>query len=114
MRAHLSDVARHPSWLSVWWDDLPYRKRSWWWEVLREPGSGWLRWKPEWRERISYDPPDLDQWMVYPPLHRLWLAVLGIVMHPRFVLQGDCRWNEWPTWSDVSCLVDEDRRRLYR
>ena len=100
--------------LFCWWEDLPWRRRSWWHEALFAPGEGWLRWRSDYRERISYEPPDIDQWWVFPPLHRYWLAATGWMAHPILVLRGDLRWREFPVWSDVSCLKSADRRELFR
>jgi hypothetical protein len=110
----LGQAVRHPAGFGDWWIDLPMRQRWWWREVLLEPGEGWLRWGSDWRERIHYDPPDIDQWVVFPPLHRAWLAITGYVLHPVFVLRGDCRWNEWPSLADVAVLKSDDRTRLFR
>ena len=114
MRATVRDVAQHPSWLPDWWGDLPMRRRWWWSQLLFEDGAGWLRWAPAWRERIRYDPPDFDQWRVFPPLHRAWIALTGVVLHPLFVLRGDVGWLEWPKLVDVRSLRDDERKRLFR
>lgn len=115
MRAHLSDVIRRPSTFGDWWEDLPMRWRWWWREVLLEPGAGWLRWKPAWRERIWHDPPDIDQWVVYPPLHRAWLTLSACWTLPWLALRGQIQWREArPSLADTENLVDEDRSRLYR
>jgi hypothetical protein len=114
MRATLRDVVHHPGWLDDWWIELPMRRSSWWREVLLTPGEGWLCWSSDWRRHVSYDPPDLDEWVVFPPLHRAWLAVTGWVRHPWWVLRGDCRWNEWPSLADVSCLKSDERKHLFR
>lgn len=113
MRWTIGDTIVRPARLAGWWIDLPMRERMWWQELLWAPGAGWLRWKPDWRERVYYDPPDIEQWVVYPPLHRAWLAVSMFVRHPWSVWRGECEWNEWPSLIDVSVLKDDERKRLW-
>lgn len=113
MRATVRDAIRHPSWVPAWWDDLPMRRRWWWNQLLLEEGAGWLRWAPAWREWVSYDPPDKDEWQVFPPLRRAWIALTGWVLHPLFVIRGDVAWHERPMLVDVRDLKDDERKRLF-
>lgn len=94
MRVRAKDILRHPHDLGLWWEDLPMRQRMWWREVLLTKSEGWLCWKPAWRERIWYDPPDIDQWQVFPPLRRAWLALTTWCWLPWAALRGQIRWSE--------------------
>lgn len=105
---------RHPSGLADWWLELPMRRRWWWRELLLEPGEGWLRWAPDWRTSIRYDPPDFEEWQVFPPLRRAWLAVRGVVEHPFLVAKGYVRWAEWPSMADVAMLKSDERKRMWQ
>lgn len=94
--------------------DAPRMLRRYWWSiVLFEPGAGWLRWKPDWREQTYYDPPDHEEWRVYPPVHRSAFAVRAWLTHPWYALRGRVRWSEIPSRHDTDVLVDADRYRLY-
>lgn len=101
MRATIGQLRRHPEYLGSWWIDLPARNRWWWRQLLFEPGAGWLTWKHDYRSTMCYDPPDFDEWAVYPPLRRAWLFLHAWLMHAPLVMQGECRWSETPSWSDV-------------
>lgn len=114
MRTHLREVVRRPSDLALWWDDLPMRHRWWWRILLLTEGEGWLRWKSAYRERIWYDPPDIDQWYVYPPLHRAWLTWTTCLWLPWAALRGHIRWREVRlSREDTAMLISEDRKRLW-
>lgn len=109
MRATVSDVLRHPSWLRDWWGDGPWRHRVWWHQLLLEPGEGWLRWKGDWRHETCWDPPSHEEWMVFPPARRLWFFLAAWARHPGMVLRGDVRWSEAPSWSDGEFYTYQDR-----
>ncbi|HEX9992483.1 MAG TPA: hypothetical protein VGB14_06125 [Acidimicrobiales bacterium] len=124
MRTTIGDVARHPAWLPDWWLELPHRRVAFWRDVLYEPGQGWLRWQSDRRERVYYDPPDLDTWVVCPPAHRLWLYLRSWLAAPQLLVVGfrdddGCRhrlsWDEVrPSWDDCwDSLIDGDRRRMW-
>lgn len=115
MRATIGDVVKHPTYAGDWWVELPGRDGYWWKWLLTEPGSGWLRWKPDWATapiRSYWEPP--EDYRVFPPLHRLWLYVAGKLRHPIDVAKGSVAWNESLTWSDVTMLRDDDRKRGHR
>lgn len=108
-RATIGDVMEHPSWLRDWWSDLPMRRREFWWQLLFEPGEGWLRWKGDWRSETTWDPPDHEEWMVYPPLRRLWFFARAWAAHPRLAFGGHVGWRETPSWSDGAFYTYQDR-----
>jgi hypothetical protein len=110
MRATLADVRKHPKWLIAWWIDLPFRRRIWWSDALWAEGEGWLRWKIGWRSRYSYDPPDFEQWAVYPPLRRLWIQIHWIMLIPLLRRREHLSWEELaPAWE---CLrADPERKK---
>ena len=58
--------------LQCWWDEVPWKRRSWWHELLLDPGQGWLRWSLETRTWYGgyYDPP--EPYVVAPPMRRGW------------------------------------------
>lgn len=115
MRATVGDVVRQPKWLASWWEELPARRWHWWHEVLFEPGQGWLRWGWDRRERIYYDPPDMDQWQVAPPLRRVWLWVAAYITAPWHMLRHGCSFCQVVcSWSDMQTWTDDDRKRLFR
>lgn len=88
------------------------RRRHWWRWLLFEPGAGWLTWKGDHRERVCYDPPDFDQWTVYPPLRRVWFFLRSCFALPWLAVRGQIRWREsFPSWGDLDVLIDDDRRR---
>jgi hypothetical protein len=87
------------------------RRRGWWWELLLEPGSGWLRWKGELIEFGGdwYEPP-LPGW-VFPPVRR---AVMGLHCSIRRVFDG--RHSEYTirtAFREAWSLRDPERRRLW-
>jgi hypothetical protein len=110
MRCTLRDVAKHPSGLASWWIDLPMRRRAWWSMALMEPGTGWLRWGRDDRSRIYYDPPDMDQWTVTPPLRRAWDQIHWALLIPRLMIREHLTWDEaGPAWE---CLrADPERKK---
>jgi hypothetical protein len=113
VRYTIKDVFMHPNWFEDWWVDLPMKTKWWWMDLLFDPGTGWLKWKSDYRQQIYNDPPDIEHWVVFPPLHRAWFVLESYVRHPLDVLQRNVKWNEWPTIQDVAILKDEDRKRLF-
>jgi hypothetical protein len=88
------------------------RRRSWWRELLWAEGEGWLRWAPG--ERGYYTPSEIEQWVVFPPLRRAWLAIRDVAVHPWLVVRGRVPWNAWPTpLADSRMFKSGERKRLW-
>lgn len=77
MRATLSDVARHPTWLPDWWVELPWRRRPLrkMRALLATPGRGWLRWGMLHCQQVGgwYGLQEPEFATVAPPARRAWL-----------------------------------------
>ena len=103
MRLTVGDLRRRhrPTDIAAWWIELPGRHLPWWRNLFLEPGLGWLRWKHDYREWMSYDPPDFEVWAVYPPARRAWFWLRAWLLHPLMAAQGEVGWREFPSWSDA-------------
>lgn len=80
MRATISDVVRHPSWIASWWIDCPWRRLRNFRTLLFMEGRGWLRWKTGTYDYVE----TVDPWLggptysatCFPPLRRLLIPTL--------------------------------------
>lgn len=91
MRATLVDVAKHPSWLGVWWEEWPVKTRRFWSVLLFDKGQGWLRWGKDERIEHQYIDEGLEEpvpYVVAPPLRRLCWWLKQIPMIPWATLVG--------------------------
>lgn len=87
MRGRLVDI-RRPSDIVGWWVDLPPRRKSFWWTLLREPGQGWLCWGIDQGRHISWDGLEVEEYFYVPPLRRAWIYLQAVAFVPKAMIVG--------------------------